>query len=164
MNNFKSDTMRKIIIFLIVTFFLPLSGLVAQNNQNPGRERLNAFKIGFFTRKLNLTTGEAEKFWPIYDEYQKEKNLIQAQKVNLIRNFNQNESNLNDDQIREIDDKLVATFVSESTLEVSFHNKLKEVLPPAKVIRFYLVENQFKAQLLKELQNAKQQQGTRRNF
>jgi hypothetical protein len=165
MNNFKSDTMRKIIIFLIVTFFLPLSGLVAQNNQNPGLERLNAFKIGFFTRKLNLTTAEAEKFWPIYDEYQKQKNLIQVEKVNLIRNFNQNESTLNDNQITEIGDKLVATIVKESELEVSFHNKLKETLPPAKVIRFYQAENQFKAQLLKELQNAKQQQETRRrNF
>ena len=40
----------------------------------------------------------------------------------------------------------------ESALAVTFHKKLKEVLPPAKVIRFYQAENQYKAQLLNELQ------------
>ncbi len=136
--------MKKAIIILVITSILPLSLLNAQNNQNPGIERLNAFKIGFFTKKLNLTSAEAEKFWPIYDEYQKQKNMIQAERVNLIRDFNQNVNTLNDNQITEIGDKLVATVVKESTLQVSFHNKLKEVLPPVKVVRFYQAEISLK--------------------
>jgi len=48
--------------------------------------------------------------------------------------------------------------VQESSLAVTFHSKLKKLLPPAKVIRFYQVENQYKIQLLKELQGARQQQ------
>ena len=126
--------------------------------QNPNLEKLNVYKIAFFTRRLNLTSQEAEKFWPVYNEYQKQKNLIQQEKVTLIRDFNQNESTLNDNQLTELGDKLIATIVQESSLAVTYHKKLKEVLPPAKVIRFYQVENQYKAQLLNELQGVKQQQ------
>ena len=55
-------------------------------------------------------------------------------------------------------DQYVECLVQESTLAVSFHNKLKEVLPPAKVIKYYQAENQYKAELLNELQNIRQQQ------
>ena len=151
--------MKRLLIVLMVILIFPLTRLSAQN---PNMEKLNSYKIGFFTKKLNLTSGEAEKFWPEYNEYQKQKNLIQMDKVILIRDFNQNEATLSDSQLTEIGDKLIATIVQESTLASTFHNKLKEVLPPAKVIRFYQAENQYKIQLLKELQNALQQQGARR--
>jgi hypothetical protein len=63
-------------------------------------------------------------------------------------------------------DKYVDCLVQESNLAVAFHRKLKEVLPPVKVILYYQAENQYKAQLLKELQNVRQQQKARqgRNF
>ena len=84
--------------------------------------------------------------------------MLQQEKITLIRNFNQNESTLNDNQLTEIGDKLIATIVQESSLAVTFHKKLKEVLPPAKVIRFYQAENQYKVQLLNEFKGSKQQQ------
>lgn len=149
-------------VFLTVMIFMSISfqKLVAQEADpeqlQSNFERLNSFKIGFFTKKLELTTSEAEKFWPVYNEYQTQKNQIQAEKMKLVRTFVQNEKQLSDDQTAEIGDKLAGTIVKESELAVTFHKKLKEVLPPAKVIRFYMAENQFKAQLLKELQNRQQ--------
>lgn len=154
MNNYNPQAMNKG-VFIILIFLL--SPLIEVNAQNTNLEKLDAYKIGFFTKKLNLTSQEAESFWPVYNEYQKQKNKLQVEKVSLIRDFNQNEATLNDNQLTEIGDKLVATIAQESALAVTFHQKLKEVLPPAKVIRFYQAENQFKAQLLNELQGAKQQ-------
>ena len=153
MNNFKSETMKKT-VFIFIMIIFPVVRVTAQN-QN--MEKLNSYKIGFFTTKLNLTSAEAEKFWPVYNEYQKQKTQIQLGKVALIRNFNQNESTLSQNQLTEIGDKLVSSIVEESNLAVSFHKKLKEVLSPEKVIRFYQAENQYKAQLLNELQKRQQQ-------
>jgi hypothetical protein len=155
MNNYKTEHMKKTVMVILIMLMVPLIRVSAQARNF---ERLNAYKIGFFTKRLNLTSQEAEKFWPVYNEYQKQKNLIQQEKVSLIRNFNQNESTLSDLQLTETGDKLVACIVQESALAVTFHKKLKEVLPPAKVIRFYQAENQYKAQLLKELQGRQQQQ------
>jgi hypothetical protein len=163
MKNYKIKVMKKISILSLILLLLPISWISAQNTN---LEKLNNYKIGFFTKKLNLTSAEAEKFWPVYNDYQTQKNQIQLEKLKLNRNFNQNENSLSDAQLEEIGDKYVDCLVRESTLAVAFHKKLKEVLSPAKVILYYQAENQYKIQLLNELQTAKQQQRLRpgRNF
>lgn len=163
MNNYKLGFMKKVTIVLLILLTFPV---IRSTGQNPNLEKLNNYKIGFFTKKLNLTSEEAEKFWPVYNDYQGQRNLIQLEKIKLIRNFNQNENSLSDNQLAEIGDKLAGCIVQESALAVTLHKRLKEVLPPAKVLRFYQAENQYKAQLLNELKDIKQQQkpNSRRNF
>jgi hypothetical protein len=155
--------MKKIIFFSLLLAIIPV---IRSSAQNTNLEKLNNYKIGFFTKKLNLNSEEAEKFWPVYNEYQSQRNIIQLEKLKLNRTFNQNESSLNDKQLEEIGDRYVDCIVQESALAVTFHKKLKTVLPPEKVIMYYQAENQYKAQLLNELQNVKQQQRLRpgRNF
>lgn len=146
--------MRKVLCLIITALMLSCLSVKAQN-QN--LEKLNTYKIGFFTRKMSLTSEEAEKFWPVYNEYQKQKNLIQRDKIMLIRDFNQNESSLSDSQLTDLGDKLIKDLSDESSLAVAFHKKIREFLAPAKVIRYYQAENQYKIQLLKELQENRQQ-------
>jgi hypothetical protein len=163
MNNYKFEAMKKIVIFLLIILSYPVS---ISSAQNPNLEKLNNYKIGFYTKRLNLTSEEAEKFWPVYNEYQVQKNQIQLEKMKLNRTFNKSEGTLSDSQLGEIGDKYVDCIVQESALAVTFHKKLKTVLPPDKVIMYYQAENQYKVQLLNELQNQRQQQKLRpgRNF
>jgi hypothetical protein len=146
--------MKRVLFILTVVLTVPL---VRLNAQNPNLEKFSTFKIGFFTKKMNLTSQEAEKFWPVYNDYQKQKNLIQREKIMLIRNFNQNETLLDDSQLTEMGDRLIKCIADESSLAVAFHRKIRELLPPAKVIKYYQAENQYKIQLLKELQETRQQ-------
>ena len=163
MNNYKFKTMKKVVCILLMILAMPCIKSAAQNTN---LEKLNNYKIGFFTKRLNLTSQEAEKFWPVYNEYQVQRNQIQLEKMKINRTFNQNESTLNDKQLEEMGDKYVDLLVQESGLAVTFHKKLKTVLLPAKVIIYYQAENQYKVQLLNELQNQRQQQKLRqgRNF
>jgi len=155
MKSYKYPDMKKGIVIVFALLMLPVLKVTSQNKK---LENFNNYKIGFFTKKLDLTSSEAEKFWPVYNEYQTQKNQIQLEKVSIIRNFNLNETTMSDNQITELGDKLIMTITQESSLAVTFHKKLKEVLPPAKVLRFYQAENQYKAQLLNELQGSKQGQ------
>jgi hypothetical protein len=162
MNSYKFEAMKKLIVLVILSL-IPFYRSTAQNTN---LEKLNNYKIGFFTKKLNLTTAEAEKFWPVYNEYQNQRNQIQLDKLKLNRTFNQNGGSLTDSQLAEIGDDYVDCLVRESNIAVAFHKKLKEVLPPAKVILYYQAENQYKIQLLNELQTVRQQQKGKigRNF
>jgi hypothetical protein len=139
---------RRIIslIILAALFTLCLSG------QNPNRERLNSYKIAFFTKRLNLTPGEAEKFWPVYNQFQDEKNKIQLERIEINRNFNMNELNLTEKEMSEMGDRLIDLEVREAALARDLHNKIKQILTPVKVLRLYQAENLYKQQLLKELQ------------
>jgi hypothetical protein len=163
MNNFKFCAMKRMLIIPLIMLMIPFTRSAAQNTN---LEKLNNYKIGFFTKRLNLTTEEAEKFWPVYNEFQGQRNQIQLDKMKLNRNFNKNENSLSDKQLEEIGDKYVDCIVRESSLAVEFHKKLKTVLSPEKVIMYYQAENQYKLQLLNELQTVKQQQRQRpgRNF
>jgi hypothetical protein len=124
--------------------------------QNANLEKLNAYKIGFLTKRLNLTSKEAEKFWPVYNEFQDNKNKIQVERQEINKNFNLNELNMSDKEMTETADRLISLELREASLAQEFHNKIKNVLPPVKVLRLYQSENQYRLQLLKELQERRE--------
>jgi hypothetical protein len=65
---------------------------------------------------------------------------------------------MSNDELSSTADRLAGSFSDEATMVVSFNSDLKKVLPPAKVIRLYQVENQYKQQLLRELNQRRQGQ------
>lgn len=152
--------MKKIPLVLILALLTAMAGKA----QNTNREKLDAYRVGFFTKKMNLSSEEAEKFWPAYNDYQKKKNELQRERIMLVRDFNQNESTLSDKELTEIGDNLIATFSRENELAQEFHKKLRGLLSPDKVIRYYQAENQWKAQLLNELQENRPAQRQNQRF
>jgi hypothetical protein len=145
-------------IALIIT--LTLNCAVYISGQNPDMDRLNAYRIAFLTRRLNLTPQEAEKFWPVYNEYQNNKVKIQSERQNIVTNFNRNALNMTDKEMSDAGDRLVELEVKEAALLQDFHSKIKSILPPVKVLRLYQAENQFRQQLLEQLQ---ERRGIRNN-
>jgi hypothetical protein len=61
----------KTIFTLLVFFFVFAQTSVAQDGQ--GNEKIEQLKIAFITKHLKLTTDEAQKFWPVYNQYEAEK-------------------------------------------------------------------------------------------
>ena len=45
-----------------------------------GREKIQALKVAFITQKLHLSPSEAEKFWPVYNQYDNEITQLRATK------------------------------------------------------------------------------------
>ncbi len=59
--------------FILITalFFGCFSFVSAQNESKEKRsEKIQALKIALITQKLELTSGEAQKFWPVYNRYE----------------------------------------------------------------------------------------------
>lgn len=153
MKYFRNLNMKKLILVLISAAVFPFAKTAAQN---PAMEKLNAYKIAFFTKQLNLTPQEAEKFWPVYNEFQSKRSSIQQERAMVNRNINQNELNLTEKEMIEAGDKIVGFQVQEAALSQEYHKKFKEILSPVKVIRLYQAENQYRTQLLNELRDAQQ--------
>jgi hypothetical protein len=150
MNNFKIEGMKRGMIFIFILAAFSLKQVAAQN---PNLEKLNAYKIAFFTGRLDLTSQEAEKFWPVYNDFQNKRNAIQIEKQTLNRNVNQNALSMTEKEMIEAGDKLISLQVQEAALAQEFHKKFKEILPPVKVVKLYQAENQYRLQLLNELKD-----------
>jgi len=156
MNFYNRNTMKIKIIAITVLIGLcsPLTF-----SQAPNREKLEAYKIAFFTKRLDLSPREAEKFWPLYNDYQKKKADIQQERATLNRMFNLEGNEMSEKELIDAGDKLIELQVSETELAVTFHKQIKTVLPPQKVIKLYQSENQYRIQLLKQLQERNPQRG-----
>jgi hypothetical protein len=153
MNFYKYKAMKRGVVVLIVMMILSSLRVSAQN---PNLEKLNSYKIAFFTQKLNLTSQEAEKFWPLYNDYQDRKNKIQVERVQMTRDFVQNGANMSDKDLTEMGEKYFGLEVKEAALSQEFYNNMKVALPPLKILKFYQAENQYKLVLLNELQQRRQ--------
>lgn len=68
-------------ILLIITFLTGIILTGAAQSDNPGSkpgERLAAIKMGYLTRQLNLSPEEAQRFWPVYNQYSAEIQAVRA--------------------------------------------------------------------------------------
>src|SRR5215467_12986871 len=66
--------MKKLLFIIMVLLGLTAPSLAQDDTGNPKNDgsRIEALKIGYLTKKLNLSTEEAQKFWPIYNKYAEE--------------------------------------------------------------------------------------------
>ncbi|NBC82773.1 MAG: hypothetical protein GVY19_05270 [Bacteroidetes bacterium] len=135
------------IIFTTSLILLVTSTLTAQE----ARERLMAERIAFFTEKLQLTSEEAQQFWPVYNEYKRHIHDINRERRQQIKYFSNNADKLSDRQVQEILDKQLELHKKEVETISYYQEKFLAFLPPQKVMKIYITEQEFKSYLLKQL-------------
>jgi hypothetical protein len=75
-------------VFILITICLFATGTIAQNKpagegRNMEAKKLQAMEMAFITKELNLTPDEAQKFWPVFNQYRNElKSIAKNQSVN----------------------------------------------------------------------------------
>lgn len=63
--------MKQFLTIIILLFNLSFR-LSAQEDPQVKQQRIEALKIAYISQKLNISTSEAEKFWPVYYKYESE--------------------------------------------------------------------------------------------
>lgn len=144
------------LIFLAI-FSASMAQEVDERNQ-----KIQAMKVAFITEKINLTTKEAQQFWPVYNEYQEKRDKINAQLRSTREYYLQNAASLTDKQINDILNKLLSLQQQDISLLTEYNNKYKQVLPVKKVMDLYIAENQFKAWIISKLRGTAPVNGPRR--
>ncbi len=123
----------KQIFTLLLLFFLLLGSSRAQ--QPRAGERVEALKIAYLTKKLNLTTEEAQKFWPVYNQYMADLKKARAEG----RSMDELEK---DEKVLEIRKK--------------YYGDFSKALNPERANQFFKYEKEFYGFVAKELQERRQ--------
>lgn len=127
--------MKKNILLLLI--MLGSFNLIsAQENPNQQGEKVQALKIAFITQKLQLTSTEAEKFWPVYNQYENE--------IKSLRSNNQN------GDVLENEEKLL-------NIRKKYKPSFEKIIGPEKVNQLFSAEKEFRNVLIKRLKNRNQQ-------
>lgn len=134
--------MKKIIFLFLISF----SVLNAQENRY---EEIHALKTAFITKKLNFTSSEAEKFWPIYNNFEQQFHELRKKKRNEVYiELRKNWEELTDSDANRLMDKYLQLKFENLQLFEKRTTALKKVLSPKKIFILNKVEEDFKKELL----------------
>jgi hypothetical protein len=143
----------KIYHYLLPYAFLAIFPSLFAQEPEERNDKIQAQKVAFLTERMNLSSNEAQVFWPIYNEYQAKKEKITAQRRSTREYYKQNAVTLSDKEASDILNKFVSIEQQDVNLFVEYNDKFKQVLPAKKVMQLYIAENQFKAWLINKLRN-----------
>lgn len=153
---------RNLIFSLALMMFLlgslSLSAQDTEKKKGPQRPMFNkdqiiTQKIAFFTKFLDLTPDEAQKFWPVYnacqDEMEKARKETRKSAFGLSKAIK--EGNKTDEEIRSLAETYYGNLDRENALQKLHYAEYQKVLPIKKAAHVRLLEEQFTRNLVMQL-------------
>ncbi|MBL6963950.1 MAG: hypothetical protein ISR55_09005 [Bacteroidetes bacterium] len=137
--------MKKIILIILLVSF----GLSIKSFAQPGN-RIKSLKIAIYTEELNLTSMEAQKFWPIFNEYESKLADLRNEMKNSKMQYKGKEG-LSEKEAEAALDSYLNFKQNQLDLEKEYMLRLKAVIPVKKIISIPKAENRFKKALLTEI-------------
>lgn len=146
-------TLRETGRFLSLLFFTLLLSLqgFTQSNANK-KEALEAMKVAFITQKLSLTPEEAQVFWPIYNQYETELDALRKKRKDEKVSAMDDVSKISDKEIEKLVDGEIIFRQQELDIIKKYHAQFKKILPVKKVALLYKAQEDYKKELLKQIQ------------
>ena len=144
---------KKIMILLAGMFILMNLTVIAQQKDESREARMEKYraeKVSFLTTRLDLTSAEAEKFWPIYNQMEKERWEAQKLRRQLEDKVSDAEESLSDAEVIKLTREFSGSMQKEGELISNYNEKLLKVLPPKKVLKLYKTENEFRMHMIKK--------------
>ncbi|MEO6230011.1 MAG: hypothetical protein ABJB11_02065 [Ferruginibacter sp.] len=123
-------------LYLVAAFLGFAFFAKAQENSgsNKKQQDIEALKVAFISRELDLTPEEAQKFWPVYNQYSNElKGVVQ-----------------DDQDVIDRDEKVL-------NLRKKYRDQFTKVLGPQRMNRLYNAEGRFRQILIKAIKNQRLQ-------
>ncbi len=124
-------------------------------DKNESREKIKALKIAYLTEQLALTTNEAEKFWPIYNAYDKEQHELRNKLRFEMRKVFKKENDVAEIEEKEAEKLINFKLTTDKQLyetQKEFIQKISGVIPYKKIIKLQVAEMEFGRKLLKKYQ------------
>ncbi len=144
---------------LLMLVVLLTTGRVAAQDGRPGEapigsrkaqrlEKIESARAAFLTTRLNLTTEQAQKFWPLYNDFDARRRTIRQRaagfrprKLELLA----------DNQLQGALDAMLAARQDELNLERETLGKFQKVISLRQIAALYSGEREFTKLLLRRL-------------
>lgn len=125
------------------------AGAFAQPGARQGRlSQLENAKIAYITEKIALTQDQAQRFWPVYNEFTAKRRDVNRRMRQLRTD---NPDGLSDQQIRDNLSQALALRQQEVSLEKEYFEKFQKVLNIRQVGKLFVAERQFTKEVLRRV-------------
>ncbi len=130
--------MKKIYILFALFFIgrVAMSQIVQQNYDHKKGQQIEALKVAFISKELELSPDEAQRFWPLYDQYTNE--------IKYVIKFTPDPLDK--------DEKIL-------NIKKHYREQFTRIIGPERTIRLYESERKFRQLLIKRLRDQNNNQG-----
>lgn len=145
----------------IAWIFLSLMITTAAYGQGPGEdkekdEKIEALKVGFITKELNLTSAEAEKFWPLYNEMEDKMKEIRQSCRKINHEMRDSEDKISNEDAKKKLNTLFENEQKELDLKKEYSEKFIKLIGEKRTLKLLSLEHEFRRVLLERLKDRKE--------
>ena len=141
---------------ILVVLFLLFSTTLMYGQRRPDKGKIKSLKVAYITERLNLTSIEAQAFWPIYNAHEEKMGSFRDQERNQIYSKLRDMESLSDKESEVLFKDLVALENQKHEANQQFLKDIRKVISAKKTFLLLKTENGFKRRLL---QQYRQKQG-----
>jgi len=140
--------MRTLIFIISLVFFVNSFGQKVDDSD------VKSYKIAFITERLDLSSKEAQEFWPIYNEHNNRYDDLKENTWEPIKKDLKNIDNLSDQEAEELLKNYRAYKKKRLEYREAFIKDLLTVISPKKVMQLKKADYDFNKELLKQYQSS----------
>lgn len=150
---------KLVVLVLALSAITSVSAQHTREEFHKQKEKIEAHKVAFLTDRLDLSPGEAEKFWPVYNKHR--------EKIENERKQFREAHDYKPSDIETMSDEEANTFLNDQIAHeqkmLNYREELIEalrnILPPQKILILNESEREFKVQLMKRVARHKNPPG-----
>lgn len=143
----------KILCFIIPLLFLYQLSL---GQDREARQKIEAARIALITERLGLTPEQAERFWPIYNEYNNQRRNLVQELQEARRNVDM--KNLSEEQGQALMKLGLDIRERQVQLEKTYSQRLMQVISTQQMLSLRKAEDDFRRMIIQRLEERKSQQ------
>lgn len=163
--------MKRVIVMIAAVMALCLSANVFAQDQDQQKqdrgergagwmEKMKAARVAFLTNELDLSTKEAEAFWPVYNQAQEEKDAAYKATREAYRALTTAiKEGKSDKEVSALLKAYLKASKVQTQLDEEYAPEFLKVLPATKVAKLYISEEKFRKMQFQNMQGPGRGQG-----
>tara|TARA_B110000196_G_scaffold302551_1_gene297665 strand:- start:78 stop:536 length:459 start_codon:yes stop_codon:yes gene_type:complete len=139
---------------ILIALLCPLF-MFSQNISDEKRKKIEIQKIAFITKSLDLSSEEAQVFWPVYNNFSDEMKSIKEKIRENMSSMRKDRSSLTEKQVGEIMEQKFKMEQMVLDIKVKFNKEFQKVISNKQIAALYHAEKEFKKELLNKIKKGK---------
>lgn len=136
-------------VFISIFALLTVSTFAQKGEKH---ERIEALRTAYLAQELEMSSEDAQRFWPIYNSYDKEAHELKKLE-RKVKDIYKSDEDLTEDVARETLEDLKRYYKQSEVLKNKLIDDLLAEFDPIFVLKFKKADYKFRLELLKKYRN-----------
>jgi len=140
-------------VILLLCFLAITANFYGQRKAN--HEKIKTLKVAFITERLNLSSSEAQAFWPVYNEHEAKMADYRKKERSEIRVNMRNINDLSENDTDKMLQLALQLETEKAKLKLAYYKKMSSIIASKKTMLLMKAEEDFKRQLIRQYRHGK---------